>query len=154
MLTGEGADELFAGYDYIPRQPEFTDPDALQAELVRSVKQLHHLNLQRCDRTTMDYGMEAREPFLDSRVVGLALSLPAGAQDARAGREAKELLRDAFEGWLPEETCSAWQGTVRRRLRREGRAGASGARGPGGRRGRRRRAPVQRGGRLLRHLAQ
>ena len=34
VLTGEGADELFAGYDYMR---EFADPDALHAELVRTV---------------------------------------------------------------------------------------------------------------------
>ncbi|HZA18150.1 MAG TPA: asparagine synthase (glutamine-hydrolyzing), partial [Pseudonocardiaceae bacterium] len=50
VLTGEGADELYGGYSYV-HSPQFADPDALQAELVRSLEQLHHLNLQRCDRT-------------------------------------------------------------------------------------------------------
>ncbi len=52
MLTGEGADELFAGYSYI-HGPEFADPEALHGELVHSLEQLHPLNLQCCDRTTM-----------------------------------------------------------------------------------------------------
>ena len=52
LTTGEGADELFAGYSYL-HGSEFADPEALHGELVRSLEQLHHLNLQRCDRTTM-----------------------------------------------------------------------------------------------------
>ena len=50
MLTGEGADELFAGYDYLR---EFTEAEELRAELERTVRSLHNLNLQRCDRVTM-----------------------------------------------------------------------------------------------------
>ena len=55
LTTGEGADELFAGYSYL-HGSEFADPEALHGELVRSLEQLHHLNLQRCDRTTMYAG--------------------------------------------------------------------------------------------------
>nr|WP_256451429.1 asparagine synthase (glutamine-hydrolyzing) [Amycolatopsis sp. CA-230715] len=102
VLTGEGADELFAGYSYYHEAP-FTDPDALQAELVRTVGELHHLNLQRCDRTTMAYGMEARVPFLDRDVIELALSIPPEHKMTGPGIEEKKLLRDAFEGWVPEE---------------------------------------------------
>ncbi|TKG59024.1 asparagine synthase (glutamine-hydrolyzing) [Prauserella endophytica] len=101
VLTGEGADELFAGYSYYHEEP-FTDPDALQAELVRTVGELHHLNLQRCDRASMAFGLEAREPFLDRDVVELALSIPPEHKMVRPGVEEKKLLRDAFEGWLPE----------------------------------------------------
>ena len=107
VLTGEGADELFAGYSYI-HGPEFAEPDALHAELVRSLEQLHHLNLQRCDRTTMYYGLEAREPFLDSALVRTALSLPPEWKQCPDGRPEKAILREAFTGWLPEELL--WRG--------------------------------------------
>src|SRR5215217_7246122 len=50
VLTGEGADELFAGYDYMQ---ELAEPERLHAELERTVRSLHNLNLQRCDRVTM-----------------------------------------------------------------------------------------------------
>src|SRR3954468_6755037 len=66
VLTGEGADELFAGYEYLC---EFDDEESLQAELVRSIEGLHNLNLQRCDRVTMAFGLEARVPFLDREVI-------------------------------------------------------------------------------------
>lgn len=99
VLTGEGADELFAGYSYYHGE-EFRSPDALQAELVRTVLGLHNLNLQRCDRTTMAYGLEARVPFLDRDVIELALSIPP---EFKQTVPEKKLLRDAFAGWLPED---------------------------------------------------
>jgi asparagine synthase (glutamine-hydrolysing) len=100
VLTGEGADELFAGYEYMRR---YTDPDELHDELVRSVEGLHNLNLQRCDRVTMAHGLEARVPFLDREVVEHSLRLPAAWKVACQGQPEKRLLREAFDGWLPHE---------------------------------------------------
>jgi asparagine synthase (glutamine-hydrolysing) len=105
VLTGEGADELFAGYEYMC---SFEDAESLQAELVRSVEGLHNLNLQRCDRVTMAFGLEARVPFLDREVIEHALRLPADWKLAGAGRAEKWLLREAFDGWLPEDLL--WRG--------------------------------------------
>jgi asparagine synthase (glutamine-hydrolysing) len=100
VLTGEGADELFAGYEYLRG---FADPVELQAELMRTVHGLHNLNLQRCDRVTMAHGLEARVPFLDREVIEWALRLPPGFKLAGVGQPEKRLLREAFAGWLPEE---------------------------------------------------
>src|SRR3954469_1761056 len=66
VLTGEGADELFAGYEYLR---EFTEADDLRDELARTIRSLHNLNLQRCDRVTMAHAVEARVPFLDREVI-------------------------------------------------------------------------------------
>ena len=100
VLTGEGADELFAGYEYLR---DFTDPETLHRELVRTVESLHNLNLQRCDRVTMAHGLEARVPFLDREVIEWALRLPPGFKLAGPGQPEKRLLREAFDGWLPHE---------------------------------------------------
>ena len=97
VLTGEGADELFAGYDYMR---DFTDDDALHAELERTVRSLHNLNLQRCDRVTMAHAVEARVPFLDRNVIAWALRIPPREKQ---GMPEKRLLREAFTGWLPDE---------------------------------------------------
>ncbi|HUR85062.1 MAG TPA: asparagine synthase B [Solirubrobacteraceae bacterium] len=100
VLTGEGADELFAGYEYLR---EFADPAALQRELMRTVHGLHNLNLQRCDRVTMAHGLEARVPFLDRQVIAFAFGLPMAWKVTAPGELEKRLLRRAFDGWLPEE---------------------------------------------------
>jgi asparagine synthase (glutamine-hydrolysing) len=100
VLTGEGADELFAGYDYMR---DFSDPAALHEELERTIKALHNLNLQRCDRVTMAHSLEARVPFLDREVIKWGLSLPPDVKVAGPGQPEKKLLREAFDGWLPDE---------------------------------------------------
>jgi asparagine synthase (glutamine-hydrolysing) len=100
VLTGEGADELFAGYEYLRG---FRAPEALQAELMRTVHGLHNLNLQRCDRVTMAHGLEARVPFLDRQVIAFAFGLPMAWKLSAPGELEKRLLRRAFAGWLPDE---------------------------------------------------
>ncbi|NGN64263.1 asparagine synthase (glutamine-hydrolyzing) [Streptomyces sp. A7024] len=103
VLTGEGADELFAGYDYYHRA--HAAPDELDRELERTLRSLHGLNLQRCDRVTMAHGLEARVPFLDGQVIAHAMSLPASMKgmEVHAGDPMeKSHLRRAFAGWLPE----------------------------------------------------
>jgi asparagine synthase (glutamine-hydrolysing) len=105
VLTGEGADELYAGYEYMAG---YDDPDELHEELVRSVEGLHNLNLQRCDRVTMAHGLEARVPFLDNEVISHALRLPAAWKLTSEGQPEKRLLREAFEGWLPHDFL--WRG--------------------------------------------
>ena len=100
VLTGEGADELFAGYEYMR---EYDDPAALHEELVKTVGGLHNLNLQRCDRVTMAHGLEARVPFLDREVIDHALKIPPRFKLSCDGKPEKTHLRKAFEGWLPHE---------------------------------------------------
>jgi len=100
MLTGEGADELYAGYSYLQR---FENPNFLQDELVYITGALHNTNLQRGDRMSMAHGLEARVPFLDVDSVSMALSLPPEWKLHENDRPAKALLRRAYEGFLPDE---------------------------------------------------
>jgi len=99
VLTGEGADELFAGYEYLGDLGHASD---LHDEMERTIEGLHNLNLQRADRVTMAHGLEARVPFLDREVIALALGQPARWKLTPPGTQEKLLLRQAFEGWLPE----------------------------------------------------
>ncbi|MGH3359194.1 MAG: asparagine synthase (glutamine-hydrolyzing) [Nocardioidaceae bacterium] len=99
VLTGEGADELFAGYDHL----RAVDHDTLQEELMTGVEGLHNLNLQRCDRVTMAHGLEARVPFLDRGLVHLAQRIPVAWKLPREYGQEKALLREAFTGWLPDD---------------------------------------------------
>lgn len=101
VLTGEGADELYAGYGYY--HEDFVDPEKLQGELVRTIRGLHDLNLQRADRVTMAHGLEARVPFLDREVIAHALALAPGWKVSSADQMEKRLLRQSFEGWLPHD---------------------------------------------------
>jgi asparagine synthase (glutamine-hydrolysing) len=99
MLTGEGADEVYAGYDYLAK---FDDPLELQEEMLHITQALHNTNLQRADRMSMAFGLEARVPFLDVQSVALAMGIPADWK-LHARRVPKSLLRQAFAGDLPAE---------------------------------------------------
>lgn len=102
VLTGEGADELFAGYTYYR---EYDDPLALHEELLRSILSMHNINLQRVDRMTMAHGIEGRVPFLDTAMIEVAMSIPAEEKLRRIGDKQVEkwILRKAFEDMLPSE---------------------------------------------------
>jgi asparagine synthase (glutamine-hydrolysing) len=98
FLTGEGADEIYAGYEYLA---DFTDPVDLQNEMLFITQSLHNTNLQRADRMSMAFGLEARVPFLDVKSVAVALGFPP-AWKLHNGRVPKHLLRQAFVDDLPE----------------------------------------------------
>jgi asparagine synthase (glutamine-hydrolysing) len=100
VLSGEGADELFAGYSYFG---DYHDPLDLHQETVSILKGLHNLNLQRVDRMTMANGLEARVPFLDTDFVELALSIDPALKLHQGYGIEKWLLRKAFEDKLPKE---------------------------------------------------
>jgi asparagine synthase (glutamine-hydrolysing) len=102
ILTGEGSDEVFAGYHYFKR---FSSKEDVHREAVRILTSLHNMNLQRVDRATMAHSIEGRVPFLDVDFVEYAVSVDpdlklAGKKHSRAE---KWLLRQAFIGYLPDE---------------------------------------------------
>lgn len=105
VLTGEGADEAFAGYRYFSN---VSDPGTLHRESVRLLGDLHHMNLQRVDRMTMAHGLEARVPFLDTAFLDVAMAIDPREKLHRRGRPEKWLLRRAFEGRLPHAIL--WRG--------------------------------------------
>ncbi len=100
ILTGEGADELFAGYTYYKDIP---DEDVLHKELRRSVSSLHNINLQRVDRMTMAHAIEGRVPFLDLNMIELGQQIPANLKLVGEPLVEKWILRKAFEDMLPSE---------------------------------------------------
>ncbi len=100
ILTGEGADEAFAGYLYFK---DIDRKEALQDESIRILSGLHNLNLQRVDRATMAHSIEGRVPFLDVDFLKHVIAIDPRLKLAGEGRMEKWLLRKAFAGYLPEE---------------------------------------------------
>jgi asparagine synthase (glutamine-hydrolysing) len=98
VMTGEGADELFAGYRYHGDLRR----EVLADELHRSLGEMHHVNLQRVDRMTMAHGLEARVPFLDLELVAASQRVPVDLKLPRGGPE-KWVLREAVADLLPPE---------------------------------------------------
>ena len=104
VLTGEGADELFAGYEY--HHDYVDDPRALADELTRSLGAMHNINLQRVDRVTMAESLEARTPFLDRDLIDFAQSIPASLKLRRTGEMALESTGATTEKWILRKACA------------------------------------------------
>lgn len=98
VLTGEGADELFAGYSYLAG---LGGGKRLRHELADIIVRLQDTNLQRADRMTMAHGIEGRVPFLDQDMVRFISRLPTELIEPQKGRPEKWLLREACRGLLP-----------------------------------------------------
>lgn len=100
VLSGEGADEIFAGYLYFHKAPGARE---LHEETVRKLDLLHKYDLLRANKAMAAWGVEARVPFLDGGLLDLAMGLDPAAKLVRPGGVEKDLLRRAFDGVLPAE---------------------------------------------------
>lgn len=104
VLTGEGADELFAGYTY--HHAYVDNPRALADELTRGLGTMHNINLQRVDRVTMAESLEARTPFLDRDLIEFAQSVPATLKLRRTDPATLESTGPTTEKWILRKACA------------------------------------------------
>ena len=121
-LIGEGADECFAGYSrhtlenselslpeyfkkfiqvfpsesYSPIPPVFGSNWTLKYDLATEIPGYH---TNRIDKMLMMNSVEARVPFLDPKVVELAMAIPL---KDKVDPE-KKILREAFSAYVPKE---------------------------------------------------
>ncbi|QDZ00319.1 asparagine synthase (glutamine-hydrolyzing) [Nitratireductor mangrovi] len=104
VLTGEGADELFAGYTY---HHAYVDrPRELADELTRSLGTMHNINLQRVDRVTMAESLEARTPFLDRDLIDFAQTIPATMKLRRTDPQGGDSTGPTTEKWVLRKACA------------------------------------------------
>jgi len=91
IMTGDGADELFAGYSYMAELP----PEDLE-RYIRKLSQNWHFSANELGRAL---GVEVRQPFLDEDFVRFALEIrPEFKVKDGVG---KYILRKSFEDLLP-----------------------------------------------------
>lgn len=104
-LCGEGADELFAGYE--PLEFAFAQTDAAGRHArTQCLGMMHRANLQRVDRCSMRFQLEMREPFLDRCVASYANGLDASVLvecrgNAPVGKAPLRALYDLYPSELP-----------------------------------------------------
>jgi asparagine synthase (glutamine-hydrolysing) len=96
IMTGDGGDELFAGYNYLSRY--YSDMQTLNSEL-RRLWQIMHFSSKRLGEHA---GVEVKTPFLDEKFAMFAKSIDAsekvGEHDGK--KWGKFILRKCFETTL------------------------------------------------------
>lgn len=96
--SGEGSDELWASYGFAYHGLATSDWYTYRRSLITAQARR---NFPRVNKSFMSHSVEARLPFLDPDVVGLALSMPRTAvQDGPA--RPKAVLQRAYLGRLPD----------------------------------------------------
>jgi asparagine synthase (glutamine-hydrolysing) len=93
VMTGDGADELFAGYNYL--QKYYLEEYSLKEELERLWQIMHFSSFKIGDHL----GIEISTPFLDDHFIRLAKSIPTSMKIGyhNGKRCGKYILRKCFE---------------------------------------------------------
>ncbi len=106
MLTGEGSDEIFAGYSYLKT---LDSEKEITAEIENFIKNLSRTGLQRVDRMNSAHGLECRVPFLKPALLELVQQFPLDwkLHDFEDEPVDKWILRRAFEEELGSKV--AWR---------------------------------------------
>jgi asparagine synthase (glutamine-hydrolysing) len=98
IVTGDGGDELFAGYNYLSRY--YSDIDKLDSELRRLWEVMHFSSKKLGEHA----GIQVKAPFLDSEFASFAKSIAAGEKvgDHGGKKWGKFILRICFEPALDD----------------------------------------------------
>ena len=97
IITGDGADELFAGYSFLINK----SPRELEDEIKR-ICSVMHFPTQKIGEAL---GVRVESPFLNDNVVKLALEIPANlkVRDEDGKTHGKWILRKAFQTYIPQQ---------------------------------------------------
>ena len=95
VITGDGADEIFAGYNFLIKK----DHAELKIELERMKKIMHFTS----EKIANELGISVQMPYIDQNIIKLVETLPINylvnkKNDTKFG---KWILRKAFENDLP-----------------------------------------------------
>ena len=101
IITGDGADELFAGYSFLINKSE----EELTTEIKR-ICSIMHFPTQKIGKAL---GVTIESPFLNENVIKLAEEIPVSlkVKEEKGKRQGKWILRKTFEKHIPHQI--AWR---------------------------------------------
>ena len=96
VLTGDGADEIFAGYNFLLKKSEVEIDDE-----IKRIRKVMHFSSQ---EIANEFKIKIESPFLDNRVIEFADSIPTSLKVNNKNEKVfgKWILRKAFEPHLPK----------------------------------------------------
>ena len=97
IITGDGADELFAGYSFLINKSE----KELEAEIKRICSIMHFPTQKIGDAL----GITVESPFLNDAILEVAKKIPVNLKVKNEGekRHGKWILRKTFEKYIPQQ---------------------------------------------------
>jgi len=97
IITGDGADELFAGYNFLINKQE----EELEKEIKR-ICSIMHFPTQEIGKAL---GITIESPFLNKSVIELAKTIPVNlkVKEENEKRYGKWILRKTFESFIPKQ---------------------------------------------------
>ena len=97
IITGDGADEIFAGYNFLLTKSE----DDLKSDLSRLSKIMHFPS----QKIGNSLGVKVESPFCHPDVIKYALDIPASklVNTHQGKKYGKFILREMFEGSIPHQ---------------------------------------------------